>query len=112
MRALPSVTVKVIVLVPEVFGVGVSETTRFVPVPPSTTFASGSKAGLLEVLLTVSAAAAVCKSLTVNAKLDAEVSSLMLVSAILLMPGGAVNSAISAGVNTRSYSRTSSRLPV
>ena len=62
-----SVTVTVIVAVPNWLASGVTVTVRFAPLPPNTMFALGTRAGFDELPVTVRSAAAVSTSPTVNA---------------------------------------------
>ena len=62
-----SVTVTVIVAVPNWFASGVTVTVRFAPLPPNTMFALGTNAVFDELPVTARAAAAVSTSPTVNA---------------------------------------------
>ena len=106
--ARPSLTVRVIVAEPLAFAAGVTVTVRSAPLPPRTTFASGTSAWLLLVAVTVNAVADVSASPTVNASAPVVVSSLMVWSPIVLMVGGAftVSTKVSAAVSAPSLTVT------
>ena len=63
----PSLTVRVILVVPVCPGAGVIVTVRLDPLPPKTMFAFGTSVTFVEVPFTVRLAAAVSASPTVNA---------------------------------------------
>ncbi len=73
----PSETNNVMVVVPVALAAGVSVTVRLAPLPPSTMLAFGTRAGLLEVAVTVKDAAAVSRSPTVKAMAPVAVSSVV-----------------------------------
>src|SRR5882672_6172580 len=62
----PSFTVTVMVLVPFMFGAGVTVTVRFAPLPPNTMLFNGTSAGFDEPALNCKFAAATCASPMVN----------------------------------------------
>ena len=75
---LPSVTVNVIVLVPDKFATGVTVTVRLAPAPANTRLAFGTKVVLLEVPDMVNDVAAVSLSPTVKVNAVVAASSLIV----------------------------------
>src|SRR5262249_43683446 len=75
---VPSLTVRVIVVVPNWFVAGVIITPRLVPPPPNTMLLFGTKVGLLELPVTFSALAGVSMSLTLKVMSGVGVSSLIV----------------------------------
>ncbi len=82
-----SVTVTVIVAVPNAFASGVTVTVRFAPLPPNTMFALGTRAVFDELPVTTRSAAAVSMSPTVNANAPVVPSSAIVWSAMSLIVG-------------------------
>src|SRR4029077_3902898 len=88
--AVPSLTVTVMMAVPERPAVGVTVTERAEPVPPNTMALVGTSAGLDEARVRVRLAGAVSMSPTVNASAAVAVSWLMVWSAMLPIVGGSL----------------------
>ena len=78
----PSLTVTVIVVLPNRFAAGVTVTVRLAPLPPSTTFASGTRVVFDDARVTVRLPAAVSASPIVNAIGPVDVSSFVVRSAM------------------------------
>ena len=85
---LPSVTVKVIVLVPDKFAAGVTVTVRLVPAPAKTILAFGTKVVLLEVPDIVKAVDAVSTSPMVKVSAVVAASSLIVWLVTSVIVGG------------------------
>ena len=83
----PSLTVTVIVAVPDWLAAGVTVTVRDEPLPPRMMLPSGTSAGLDEVAVTTRLAAAVSRSPTVKAIAPVDVSSFVIRSAISAIVG-------------------------
>jgi len=83
----PSLTVTVIVAVPDWLAAGVRVTVRLVPEPPKTMFALGANVGFDELPLTVKPAG-VSVSFTVKLMVPVVVSSLIVRFAMLEIVGG------------------------
>ncbi len=83
----PSLTMTVIVVVPNRFCAGVMVTVRFVPLPPKTMLAFGASVVLEDEPETVRLPAAVSSS-TVNGIAPVAVSSAVILSAIFEIEGG------------------------
>src|SRR5262249_58239460 len=97
----PSLTVRVMVVVPNWLGAGVIVTVRLAPLPPSAMLAFGTRVCAHEVPLTVRFAAAVSASPTVKPIVLVGVSSLVtwlgtfeMVGAVLGAPVPALNATI------------------
>src|SRR5262245_55693042 len=94
----PSLTVTVIVAVPNWFVAGVTVTFRLAPLPPKTMFPLGTSVGLDELPLAVRLAAAVSASPTVKAIVAVDVSSAVVWSVIFEMVGGVLAGVLPTGV--------------
>ena len=86
----PSLTVKVMVAVPDWPETGVTVTVRLLPLPPKTTFSLGTNAGLEEFALKARLATGVSASPMVKLSGPVEPSTGMVWLGMLLMVGGAV----------------------
>ncbi len=85
--AVPSLTVMRMVVVPDWLAAGVRVTVRLAPVPPRTMLATGTRAVLDDVLVSVRLPAAVSTSPTVKGTAGVGVSSLTVRLAMLEMVG-------------------------
>ena len=85
--AVPSLTVTVIVAVPNWLAAGVAVSVRAAPEPPKTRFVLGMSVGSEDVAATVSEPAAVSTSPIVTASAPVALSSAMLVSAMSVIVG-------------------------
>ena len=79
---VPSLTVKVMVVLPDWFAAGTTFTVRFPPLPPNVMFPAGTKVGLDEAAVTIRLAAGVSASDTVKLIGPVAVSSFTTWSAI------------------------------
>ena len=96
-----SVTVSVIVVLPNWLSAGVIVAVRFAPLPPKTMLALGTRVVFDDVAATTRVPAAVCASPTINGMAPVATSSLVTWSSTLLIDGGVLaGSSLSTIVST------------
>ena len=91
---VPSLTVKVMVVLPLIEGVGVTVTVRLAPLPPKTILEAGTSAGLLDEPANVNSLADVWVSETVNPRAPVLVSAGIVCAAMVEIAGGVLSAVV------------------